>query len=190
MLKAESNTTSDILSENGSYPTSVVPALPSGHHSSPHPAGRSVQSKSAYGTSSPKGPDPWATTLAAIRQFSSPPHPVRNSQDLPGRSTTAGVPLRPRGTDGSDARTFTVTVLEELPNSLFAVRWVDPTLCNYEEQIWSPCCAVAPGRCALSGQQIKLGDSVYRPRTRGRIVPLNRDAMIMASEMVKVRTIV
>jgi hypothetical protein len=40
MLKAEPNTVSDILSENGSYPTPIDPTLPSDHHPSPHPAGR------------------------------------------------------------------------------------------------------------------------------------------------------
>ena len=188
MLNAEPNTPSDILSENGSHHTSIVPALPSSHHPSPHQPGRLAQSKSAYGTSSPKGPDPWATTLAAIHQFSSPPDPMRNSPDLSGRPCSAGEPFRPRETDGGDVRTFTVTVVEELPNSLFALRWHDPTLCNYEEQVWSPCFAPASARCALSGVHINLGDSVYRPRTRGRVMPLNRDAMILASEMVKAST--
>jgi hypothetical protein len=188
MLNAEPNTTSDILSENGSHHTSIVPALPSSHHLSPHRAGRLARSKSAYGTSSPKGPDPWVTTLAAIRQFSSPPDPMHNSPDLSGRPASAGVPLRRRETDGGDVRTFTVTVLEELSNSLFALCWHDPTLCYYGEQVWAPSRARSPGRCALSGKHISLGDSVYRPRTRGRAIPLNGDAMILASELVKART--
>jgi Domain of unknown function (DUF3331) len=188
MLNAEPSTTSDILSENGSHHTSIVPALPSSHHRSPHRPGRLTPSKSACGTSSPKGPDPWATTLAAIHQFSSPPDPMRNSPDLSSRPASVGEPLRPRETDGDDVRTFTVTVVEELPNSLFALCWHDPTLCYYGEQIWSPCSARSPGRCALSGKRITLGDSVYRPRTRGRVMPLNGDAMILASEMVKVGT--
>jgi hypothetical protein len=59
---------------------------------------------------------------------------------------------------------------------------VTPTLCNYEEQVWSPCLARASGRCALSGKPINLGDSVYRPRNRGG------DSMILGSELVKTRT--
>jgi len=98
MLNAEPDTTSDILSENGSHHTSIVPALPSSHHSSPHRPGRLAQSKSAYGTSSPKGPDPWATTLAAIHQFSSPPDPMRNSPDLSGRPLLASRSVRGRRT--------------------------------------------------------------------------------------------
>jgi hypothetical protein len=188
MLNAEPDTTSYILSENGSHHTSIAPALPSGHHPSPHRPGRLARSKSAYGTSSPKGLDAWATTLAAIHRFSSPPDPMRNSSDLSDRPCSAGEPFRPRETDGGDVRAFTVTVVEELPKSLFALCWHDPTLCNYEEQVWSPCLARASGRCALSGKHINLGDSVYRPRTRGRVVPLNGDAMILASELVKART--
>ena len=188
MLNAEPNMTSDIVSENGSHHTSIVPALPSGHHPSPHRPGRLARSKSAYGASSPKRPDPWATTLAAISQFSSPPDPMRNPPDLSGRPASAGVQLRPREADGDDVCTVTVTVVEELPNSLFALRWHDPTLCYYGEQVWVPSRARSLGRCALSGKHISLGDSVYRPQTRARAKPLNLDAMILASELVKART--
>src|ERR1700737_3782437 len=100
MLNAEPNTTSEILSENGSHHTSIVPALPSSHHPSPHRPGRLAQSKSAYGSALPRGPDPWATTLAAIPQFSPPPAPMRNSPALSGRPCFAGEPFRPREADG------------------------------------------------------------------------------------------
>jgi hypothetical protein len=188
MLNAEPDMTSDVLSENGPHDTSIASALPPSRHPSQHRPGRIAQSKSAYGPSSPTGPDPWATTLAAIRQFSSPSDPMRNSPDLPGRAASAGVPLRPREVDGDDVRTFTVRVVEELPNSLFALCWHDPTLCHYGEQVWAPSRARSPGRCAVSGKHISLGASVYRPRTRGRAIPLNGDAMILASELVKAST--
>ena len=71
MLNAEPKPTSDILSENGPHHTSIAPALPSSHHPSPHRPARLVRSQSPYGTSWRKSLDPWATTLAAIRQFSS-----------------------------------------------------------------------------------------------------------------------
>jgi hypothetical protein len=90
--------------------------------------------------------------------------------------------------DGGDMRSYSVTVVEELPNSLFALRWHDPTLCNYEEQIWIPCLAREAGRCALSGEYISKGDRVYRPRIRGRFVPLNSHAAILASELIKAST--
>jgi Domain of unknown function (DUF3331) len=81
-----------------------------------------------------------------------------------------------------------VTVVEELPKSHYALRWYDPTRCYYGEQVWSQSRARSPGRCALSGKHIKQGDKVYRPRDRGRVMPLNGHAMILASEMVTVRT--
>jgi hypothetical protein len=81
-----------------------------------------------------------------------------------------------------------VTAVEGLPNSLFALRWHDATLCDYEEQIWAPCLAPAVGRCALSGEHISQGDPVYRPRIRGQFIPLNSDAVILASELHKAST--
>jgi hypothetical protein len=91
-------------------------------------------------------------------------------------------------TDGGEACTYTVTVVEELSNSLFSLCWHDPTLCNYQEQVWSPCVAPASGHCVLSGKRIGRGDPVYRPRVRGPARPLNGDAMILASELVKDHT--
>jgi Domain of unknown function (DUF3331) len=108
-----------------------------------------------------------------------------NSSDLSRRPRPGSEPLRPQKADGSNMRTFTVTVVEQLSNSLYALCWHDPTLCNYEEQIWAPCAAPMSGHCALSGIHVNRGDPVYRPRIRGRVVPLNRDAMILATEMVK-----
>src|SRR5260370_9781818 len=149
MLNAEPNMTSDIVSENGSHHTSIAPALPSSHHPSPHQPSRLAQSKSAYGTSSPKGPDPWATTLAAIHQFSSPPDPMRNSPDLSGRPCSAGEPFRPWETAGGAVRTFTVTVVEELPKSHFALCFHDPTPCYYAQHGWLPSRARSPRPCPL-----------------------------------------
>ncbi|WOD13613.1 DUF3331 domain-containing protein [Paraburkholderia kirstenboschensis] len=106
----------------------------------------------------------------------------------PVRSLPLGEPLNSRQSDGGDMRTYTVTVVEELSNSLFALRWHDATLCNYEEQIWAPCLAPGAGRCALSGEHISKGERVYRPRIRGGFIPLNSDAVILASELIKAST--
>jgi hypothetical protein len=113
---------------------------------------------------------------------------MRNPADLSGRSRLGGEPIISLESDGGDVRTYTVTVVEELSNSLFALRWHDATLCNYEEQIWAPCFAPAAGRCALSGEPISKGDRIYRPRIRGPFKPLNSDAVILASELYKAST--
>jgi hypothetical protein len=111
---------------------------------------------------------------------------MRNPPDLSGRPRSGGEPLSARYADGGDMRTNTVTVVEALPNSLFALCWHDATLCKYEEQVWAPCLAYASGRCTLSGEHISQGDLVYRPRIRGQGMPLDSDAVILASELFKV----
>ncbi|MFM0226979.1 DUF3331 domain-containing protein [Paraburkholderia dipogonis] len=90
-------------------------------------------------------------------------------------------------TDSPRAQSFTVTVLEYMSNSRVCLSWHDPTLCNYEEQIWTPTLARRSGRCALSGAQIRRGDAVYRPQTRGRTPPANGNAMILASVLAQIR---
>jgi hypothetical protein len=179
MLNVESNSTSDQLLDNRSCRASIDPMLPTADHASSHrPAGL---------TSAPRGQDPWASMLATIHQFSSPPDPLRNPPELSGRPRSGGEPYRPPRTDGGEARTYKVTVVEELSNSLFSLCWHDPTLCHYQEQVWMPCAARASGHCALSGKHIARGDAVYRPRLRGPARPLNADAMILASELVEHR---
>jgi hypothetical protein len=179
MLNAERNSTSDILSDSTAY-ASIDPMLPTADHPSSHRPTRL--------TSAPEGQDPWASMLATIHQFSSPPDPMQNPPGLSGRPRSGGGPFRPPKTDEGEVRTYTVTVVEKLSNSLFSMCWHDPTLCNYQEQVWSPCVARASGHCALSGKRIGRGDPVYRPRVRGPTRPLNGDAMILASELVKDRT--
>jgi hypothetical protein len=180
MFNAERNTTSDLLSDNSAYHASIDPMLSTVGHSSSHGPVRR--------TSTPHGQDPWSTMLATIRQLSSPPDPMGNTRALSGVIQSGGGSFRPRNSGEGDVRTFTVRVVEALSNSLFSLCWHDPTLCNYQEQVWSPSRARASGRCALSGKQISRGDPVYRPRVRGAAMPLNGDAMILASELVKQHT--
>jgi hypothetical protein len=186
MLNAEPNTTLDILSEDGSHHTSIVPTVSSNHHPSPR---RSAGSLSQSPLTAP--------LCRSVRTFgndarSHPPIFFHARPDAecsgPVRPASAGEPLRPRERDSDDVRNFTVMVAEELPNSRYVLGWHDPRLCSYEEQVWSPCLARTSGRCALSGKRIHLGDSVYRPRTRGRVMPLNGHVMILTSELVKART--
>lgn len=127
--------------------------------------------------------DPWSRTLTALLQFSTPPiESPEESTCLQLRESWSKSPPA-----DSELRTFTVTVLERLAGSLVALSWRDPTLCNYEEQVWSSALARRSGRCALSGLHISRGDTVYKPRTRGGRTPLNGDAMILASALQKVR---
>jgi hypothetical protein len=92
MLNAGSISTSDTLSENDPYPTSIAPVLPPGQCPSPDRPGRPAHSKSAYSAASPKAPAAWATTLAVIHHLSSAPDTMRNSPDLSNRRCVADVP--------------------------------------------------------------------------------------------------
>jgi hypothetical protein len=83
MLSAQPDITSDILSENGLHDMSIPPAL-SFRSSVATSAGRARPVKVRYGTSSPTAPDPWATTLAAIRQF----FPARPDPEISGPAGT------------------------------------------------------------------------------------------------------
>ncbi|MEA3082310.1 MAG: hypothetical protein QOC89_7 [Paraburkholderia sp.] len=138
--------------------------------------GRVGRRRSARHASMPVDPDPWSRTLAALQQFNAAP------SEFPDEFMYSRLQSRP-GPSRQKAPTFTVNVLEYLANRLVVVSWHDPTLCNYEEQVWSPALARHSGQCALSGSRISRGDTVYKPRTRGRIAPLNGDAMILASAL-------
>jgi hypothetical protein len=127
--------------------------------------------------------DPWLQTLAALLHFSAPPDEPLNPFGLPGYRYA---PAR-MATDNPRTRSFTITVLEHMTNSRVCLSWHDPTLCNYEEQVWTPALARRSGRCALSGVHIRRGDAVYRPQTRGQTPPANGDAMILASALAQVR---
>ena len=145
--------------------------------------GRVGRRRPALDERPPLGVDPWTRTLAALSMFSNPP------RDMPWEMSFADF-RTPRarvraGSDSPQPPTFTLAVLEHLANSLVVISWHDPTLCNYEEQVWSPALARYSGRCALSGRHIVRGDTVYKPRTRGRVAPLNGDAMILSSELQK-----
>ncbi|MGF6758078.1 hypothetical protein P3T16_005499 [Paraburkholderia sp. GAS42] len=59
--------------------------------------------------------------------------------------------------------------------------WADATLGHYGEQLWSLGVARRKAICALSGEPIKRGDSIYRPRHMGGKAPSNATAMILAS---------
>lgn len=138
---------------------------------------------SAIDDGPPAAVDPWARTVVALSMFSNPP------RELPSESSFSDLHarrIRPRAVN-QQSPSFSLAVLEHVANSLVVISWHDPTLCNYEEQVWSPALARCSGRCALSGLRIVRGDPVYKPRTRGCVTPLNRHAMILSTELLKAR---
>lgn len=79
-------------------------------------------------------------------------------------------------------QTCAIKVLERRGDTVATVAWADSTACCYGEQLWRRCIARRGGICALSGQVIAKGDTVYCPRLV-QPVPRNIRAMILASAM-------
>ncbi len=144
----------------------------------PHKHGQVGRPHSSSDTAFFRESDPWSRTLAALRQFSDP-------SELPlvvGRPDSRRKPSR-TASNGAQIKTFTVTILEHMANSRVCLSWHDPTLCNYEDQVWAPALARRAGQCALSEAHIARGDAVYRPQIRGGRTPANGDAMILAAAL-------
>ena len=76
-------------------------------------------------------------------------------------------------------RVVHLDIVEKYSNSTIAVCWRDATSGCYGEQLWKVGTARAGSICALSGLQIRRGDAVFRPLTRG-YKPANNDSMILA----------
>ncbi|WP_407947679.1 DUF3331 domain-containing protein [Paraburkholderia solitsugae] len=76
-----------------------------------------------------------------------------------------------------------ITAIERQDAVTALISWCDPTMCHYADQVWGRVTARNSGYCALTGQRIQVGDTVFRPRARGRLRPANRDEMILAAAL-------
>ncbi|WP_345789593.1 DUF3331 domain-containing protein [Paraburkholderia terrae] len=74
-----------------------------------------------------------------------------------------------------------ISDVERRSRATIAIDWADSTFGHYGEQLWSLGIARRKAVCALSGEPINRGDSIYRPRLIGGRIPLNSSAMILAS---------
>ncbi|SAK46583.1 hypothetical protein AWB75_00947 [Caballeronia catudaia] len=124
--------------------------------------------------------DPWSRTLTLLDSRSSRPLEMNDKFALMTRSLVRNVPGKSACTGPSEGHCVNIRVLERLSDSTLALSWHDPTSFNYSEQVWALCTARKRGTCALSGQAIRRGQPVYRPRRVGSSVPLNSGAMILA----------
>jgi hypothetical protein len=77
---------------------------------------------------------------------------------------------------------LTVRVLERATATRVTLAWRDPSRCSYGDQEWYLTSARRSGVCAISGLQIRRGESVYRPRMT-RPPALNAEAMIRAEAL-------
>ena len=124
--------------------------------------------------------DPWSRTLAMLDSRSSRLTEVNEGPALATRPLVRNVAAKSPCTGSSEGHRVSIRILERLSDSTLALSWHDPTSFNYSEQVWALCTARKRGTCALSGQAIRRGQPVYRPRRVGSSVPLNSGAMILA----------
>ncbi|MEM5365304.1 DUF3331 domain-containing protein [Paraburkholderia azotifigens] len=74
-----------------------------------------------------------------------------------------------------------ISIVEKLSSTTISIRWSDPCLGHYANQIWGIGLARADAICVLSGKPIRRGDSVFRPRAYRSQVPVNHHRMMLAS---------
>ncbi|WP_408443439.1 DUF3331 domain-containing protein [Paraburkholderia caffeinilytica] len=92
----------------------------------------------------------------------------------PGKSALSS-PSRPR---------VRILQLERTSPTSLMVSWSDSTQCCYLDQAWVAVSARQSGYCALTGNAIRRGDAVFKPRCKGKRRPANYQEMILAREIV------
>jgi Domain of unknown function (DUF3331) len=102
-----------------------------------------------------------------------------------------GRPLGSRSKDEEDLTSPTtgqwhaasVTDVERRTDRTIAVCWTDATRGHYTDQLWVISIARKKSICALTGDSIRRGDAVYRPRVTASHVPTNAQAMILVASL-------
>jgi hypothetical protein len=125
--------------------------------------------------------DPWSHTLAMIDRSSG--LRLSDPRSRPESKKRRGA-VRQASRDGRKA-CATIRILERLSTSTVSLSWRDPTSINYGEQVWWMGCARKGGHCAVSGERIVRGQSIYRPKRSGQGTPLNKNAMILTSVILR-----
>ncbi|WP_341773848.1 DUF3331 domain-containing protein [Burkholderia metallica] len=74
-----------------------------------------------------------------------------------------------------------ISLVEQLSPTMISISWSNPCLGHYTDQVWRVGLAHAESVCMLSGEPIRPGDTVFRPRTQRSRVPINHNRMILAS---------
>jgi hypothetical protein len=120
---------------------------------------------------------PWE---AMIRSLVGDPTREDGVLDTPKNSRARKHAARGSNQDTS-FHTARIVVLERISASSALVSWRDPTHCNYGFQMWHRATSRKAGKCALSGSEIRRGDSIYQPRTRPPA--LNAAAMILSEHI-------
>jgi hypothetical protein len=121
--------------------------------------------------------DAWSQTLALLSKLSFGDEGHSGRRDERPGGLVRRLPLIYEPCPGAVPK---VRILDRPSKNTAIISWFDPTVCRYGDQPWRASRARQPGTCALTGNSIRRGDPIYRPRTV-RPCPLNANAMILAS---------
>ncbi|CAB3759831.1 DUF3331 domain-containing protein [Paraburkholderia solisilvae] len=121
--------------------------------------------------------DPWSQTLCLLDSLSCTADGTRGNTVSIGRHAPRRVAA---GACATGKRAAHIRVLDRPTSRTAIVTWGDPTSCHYGDQVWRIARASNDGFCALSGQQIRRGDVVYRP-SHYRLAPANAGSMMLAT---------
>jgi hypothetical protein len=134
--------------------------------------------------------DPWVRTLALLERVSQltfyQDHIDSESREFIVDAKEPRKRRRKYLRDADHARQVNakVQILERLTSLTISVSWRDSTCSNYADQTWRLGVARWSGQCALTGQHILLGQSVYKPARCGRMRPANFEEMILESAVI------
>jgi len=123
--------------------------------------------------------------FSASRHYTSPPRAGCKVKARRGRPLGSKLKVVEELTSES-ARTWhasAVTNIEIRSDKTIAVSWADATSGHYCEQLWAIGIARKGAVCALTGDSIRRGDPVYRPRSTTSHVPSNAEAMILLTSL-------
>ena len=121
-------------------------------------------------------PDAWSQTITLLtKQSFSDSTPATGGQPRQGTKPRMASSHNRNVSVGANVR-----VLDRPSKSTAIVSWFDSTVCHYGEQMWRESRARESGTCALTGNSICPGDTIYRPRA-SQPHPLNVNAMILSS---------
>ena len=127
--------------------------------------------------------DIWQRILDNFCSFKNLEKTSSDQGESPRAQTKQGRPPGKRSRDEAGQAWYAggISDIERRSRGTIAMDWTDATHGHYGEQLWSLGVARRKSICALSGETINRGDSIYRPRQRGRNTPTNAAAMILAS---------
>jgi hypothetical protein len=126
---------------------------------------------------------PWTQVVSLLSHGASDEMFAEEPWHVGCRSRSTSRAGKPRGAhEGVPGTgcTSKITSIERQDKGLALVSWCDPTMCHYVDQVWNQVVARSSGYCALTGQRIERGDTIFKPRARGRNRPANCNEMILA----------